>query len=471
LTICIIFSGCVEENNVTQSNESAYQEPVNITPGNISSTTLSSEEENVPEIEVTSFSSIYIHDNSEKIDGYLFSWDNVPGNESQRLISYLKNDLNISWVDNAQIVKTNNNETIRVFTSGNSLELTLDNNKNMILTTIDSVPFHLSKIKKENGKIYVYRLEEYKFVYNITEKYYAVYNLSITNNGSKNIDFKLNELNVRDGNHIFNTTIELESPYFSYNNEILSDLEKETKLEDITLSPGQTINGSVVFQVNSSYNESFLLNYNKTLITSSSFIKSIEALRTAEQYDYSIVFGIPLFYSVNRDSFEPDIEGYPYIWSNWVNRSRVEYFKKVYSDKKPKYSPNDIPQTEIVYALKVIPERNITSTIERYISYPDSYPENHLMVVDDTGEELINKSVRALDKIVILKDQTYERHSGEKVDTPPMHFSNVTIVKISYLNYYGRPMANSISLIDQDLILDDEKNIILARYHCGNYLS
>ena len=101
--------------------------------------------------------------------------------------------------------------------------------------------------------------------------------------------------------------------------------------------------------------------------------------------------------------------------------------------EKLKYSlRDDIPQTEIVYALKVIPERNITSTIERYISYPDSYPENHLMVVDDTGEELINKSVRALDKIVILKNQTYERHSGEKVDTPPMHFSNVTIVKISY---------------------------------------
>ena len=42
--------------------------------------------------------------------------------------------------------------------------------------------------------------------YNITEKYYAVYNLSIKNNGSNNLDFKLNELHVRDGNHIFNTT-------------------------------------------------------------------------------------------------------------------------------------------------------------------------------------------------------------------------------------------------------------------------
>jgi hypothetical protein len=209
LTICILFSGCVEENNVTQSNESVYQGAVNITQKNLSSTTLSSEAENIPEIKVRSFSSIYTHSNLEKVEGYLFSWDNVPGNESesQRLISYLKNDLNISWIDNAQIVKTNNNETIRVFTYENSLDLTLENNKSTILTTIDSVPGYFFNIKKENGKICVYKLEEYKREYNLTEKYYAVYDLSIKNNGSSNLDFKLNEFHVRDGDQIFNTTI------------------------------------------------------------------------------------------------------------------------------------------------------------------------------------------------------------------------------------------------------------------------
>ena len=69
LTIFIIFSGCVEENNVTQTNESAYQGQANIAPETISSTTLSSEDENIPEIEVTSFSSIHTYSNSEKIDG------------------------------------------------------------------------------------------------------------------------------------------------------------------------------------------------------------------------------------------------------------------------------------------------------------------------------------------------------------------------------------------------------------------
>ena len=122
LTIFIIFSGCIEENNAIQSNESVYQDSVNITLENQSSAALSSKEGNVPEIEVKSFLSIYMHNNNEIANGYFFNWDNVPGNESLRLISYLKNNLNIIWVDNAQIAKINDNETIRVFTSNNSLE-------------------------------------------------------------------------------------------------------------------------------------------------------------------------------------------------------------------------------------------------------------------------------------------------------------------------------------------------------------
>ncbi len=173
LTIFIIFSGCVEENNVTQSNESVYQGSVNITPENPSSATLSSEEENIPEIEVTSFSSIYMHDNSENVLSYLFSWDNVPGNESNNLSEYLKNDLEIDWVSNAQIIKTDDNNTIRVFTPNNSLELKLADDKNTVLIT----PNHIQlKVKEEDSKLCIYRVEEYygmgiprkKLGYNIT---------------------------------------------------------------------------------------------------------------------------------------------------------------------------------------------------------------------------------------------------------------------------------------------------------------
>ncbi len=456
LTIFIIFSGCVEENNATQSNESEYHDSVNIKQENLSSAALSSEEENLPEIEINSFSSVYMHDNTERVYDYLFSWDNVPGNESQSLISYLKNDMGIDWADNAQIVKTNNNETIRVFTSENSLELTLEDNKSEILTTINSDPlfFESKEIKKENGKIGVYRLE-YKPGYNLTEKYYAVYGLSIKNNGSSNLYFKLSELHVHDGNNIFNTTIEPESQY-SYRNEIFSDLKKETKIEDATLFPGQIINGFVIFQVNSLYNESFLLMYKGTPITSTSLEKSIKVLRIAESYNYSVFFGIPPYdYGGLNYSFEPDFKEYPYIWPNWVNRSVFEVLNKADSENMAKLSIGNtlskdieqIPPIDVVYALKVIPERNVTMIPKTRSSDYSPYT----LCVDDTGKELINSGYG---RIIILNSH--------------ISFSNATIVKISYQNVYGR--NDRLSFIDQDLILDDKLNIVVAKYYCGNFV-
>ena len=59
----------------------------------------------------------------------------------------------------------------------------------------------------------------------------------------------------------------------------------------------------------------------------------------------------------------------------------------------------------------------------------------------------------------------------ENIDIPQMNFSNATIVKISYLNVYGWPIADRMPIIDQDLILDDKMNIVAARYHCDKFMS
>ncbi|HII91663.1 MAG TPA: hypothetical protein HA262_05705 [Methanosarcina sp.] len=438
LTIFIIFSGCIEENNVTQSNESAYQGSVNAAPENISSTNLSHEAENIPEIEVTSFSSIHIHTNLEKVEGYIFSWDNVPGNESQRLISYIKNDLDIDWADNAQIVKTNDNETIRVFTPKNSLKFTLINNKTEILVAINYVPWYSEKIENENGKICVYRSFEYEDGSNITEKYYAVYNLSITNNGPNNLDFKLNDLHLRDGNQIFNTTIKPESPY-SDGNKILSDLESETKIKDATLFPGQTISGSVTFQVDSLYNESFLLMYQETLVPSTSFENSIKALRTAESCNYSEIFGIPLY------------EDHYYL--NWVNRSVFESLDKASSDFLLNYPSNNAPSIYLDYVLKVTPERNITMLGNKETMSSKTHLSNvplNTLCVDDAGEELITETSSYGTQLVFLNSR--------------MSFSNATIVSISHLHF-----GSGKSFIYQDLILDDKLNIVAAKHHGGSF--
>jgi hypothetical protein len=456
LTICIIFSGCVEENNATQSNESVYKEPENL-----SSASLSSEEENIPEIEITSFSSIYMHDNSENVLSYLFSWENVPGNESKNLSEYLKNDLEIDWVSNAQIIKTNDNNTIRVFTPDNSLELKLAEDKNTALITPNNIQL---KVKEEDNKFCIYKVEEYyggadpqesKLGYNLNERYYAVYELSIKNNGSNDLDFKLNKLHVRDGDQIFNTTtLDPYGFYVGSRVEILSTLEKENEIENTILSPGQTINGYVAFQVNSLYNESFLLMYNETPISSVSFEKSIEALRTTERYNYSVAFGILPYYNGGLESFEePDLMQYPYIYSNWINRSVFEYFNKVDSESVLMSSPNDMNFTRIVYALKVIPERNITMLAGK----------TRFRVVDDTEEELINTSdFYGDEKIAILGNDTYKLYSRENIDIPQMNLSNATIVRTSF-ERYGNMDVGIICFNNQDVIMDDSQNIIIVR--------
>ena len=148
---------------------------------------------------------------------------------------------------------------------------------------------------------------------------------------------------VRDGEHIFNTTTF--DPYGFYvgsRSEVLSTLKKENKIENTTLYPGQTINGSVVFQVNSLYNESFLLTYNETPVSSASFEKSIKALRIAEHYDYSVIFGIPPYNDGDLEAFEPNIMEYPYVYSSWINRSVFEYFKRVDSESVLSSPPDDM---------------------------------------------------------------------------------------------------------------------------------
>lgn len=469
LTIFIIFSGCVEENNLTQSNESAYQGSVNITPENLSSTVLSSEEENIPEIEVTSFSSIYMHDNSENVLSYLFSWDNVPGNESNNLSEYLMNDLGIDWVSDAQIIKTDDNNTILVFTPDNSLELKLADDKNTVLITPNDIQL---KVKEENGKLCIYRVKEYngvgdptesKLGYNLNERYYAVYDLSIKNNGSNDLDFKLNELHVRDGNRTFNAT-KLD-PYGFYERsrlEVLSNLKEENKIESMTLSLGQTINGSVVFQVNSLYNESFLLMYKEIPVSSASFEKSIEALKVAERFNYSTVFGIPPY---SEDTSDLNSEGAP-LFCSWVNRSVFEFFNKADSEnvmKPSPYTPDGISWTKIVYALEVKPERNMTTLP---VKNSDSYTYSFLLV-DDAGEELVNTP--QIEKIAFLRNGIYKHYSRNYQDFPQMNLTNHTFVRTSFERTYGTPMNVCFSINNQNIILDDDLNTILVRYSDGGY--
>ena len=100
----------------------------------------------------------------------LFSWDNVPGNDSERLTKFLRDELDIEWVENAKIHKPNGNRTICISNGENSAKIKISKNEGEATLEIgdNKTPRHL-KVKKENGKLKIY-YEDYANVRYVLEK-------------------------------------------------------------------------------------------------------------------------------------------------------------------------------------------------------------------------------------------------------------------------------------------------------------
>lgn len=87
---------------------------------------------------------------------YLFSWDNIPGNESLKLLTFLKEDLNIGVDDNAKILKLDDNMTISVTTEEGTADITLDKNKKKAILGINGVKAYELQVREESGRLDVY---------------------------------------------------------------------------------------------------------------------------------------------------------------------------------------------------------------------------------------------------------------------------------------------------------------------------
>lgn len=87
---------------------------------------------------------------------YLFSWDDIPGNDNGRLIGFLKQNFSIDWVEKAKIEKINDIKTIRLTTEKNYLLLRLNDEKTMVNLKIDDGRADRFITKMENGKLNIY---------------------------------------------------------------------------------------------------------------------------------------------------------------------------------------------------------------------------------------------------------------------------------------------------------------------------
>ncbi len=86
----------------------------------------------------------------------VFSWKNVPGNDSERLLQYLKDDHNIEWAENAEIREFHNGMSICISNDTNTAEIMMDENKEKAILKITDNPIHNLKVKTENGELNIY---------------------------------------------------------------------------------------------------------------------------------------------------------------------------------------------------------------------------------------------------------------------------------------------------------------------------
>ena len=91
---------------------------------------------------------------------YLFSWDNVPGNDNEELLWFLRDDLDIDWAKNVAIRKSDDGKTIRIFKDENSAEIKIDVKKEKATLKISDGRTYELKVKKEKGKLKIYEIPE-----------------------------------------------------------------------------------------------------------------------------------------------------------------------------------------------------------------------------------------------------------------------------------------------------------------------
>lgn len=87
---------------------------------------------------------------------YLFSWDDIPGNDNVRLIEFLKQNFGIDWIETAIIEKINNGKTIKVSTQNNYLSLKLNDEQTEVNLEIDDGRSDKFVVKIVNNKLNLY---------------------------------------------------------------------------------------------------------------------------------------------------------------------------------------------------------------------------------------------------------------------------------------------------------------------------
>jgi hypothetical protein len=104
---------------------------------------------------------------SQNNEKYLFRWGTIPEKNSEKLASYLQKDHDISGVESKDIHKSEDGRTIHISEDENLIKITIDEKNEKGTLKINNARIYDLKVKKENGKLNIYEVKDYKNIYNI----------------------------------------------------------------------------------------------------------------------------------------------------------------------------------------------------------------------------------------------------------------------------------------------------------------
>ena len=87
---------------------------------------------------------------------HLFSWDDIPGKDTEMFIKFLKHKFSIDWITTELIEKIDDDRVIRASFKNNSFHLRLNDEETHVYLKIDDDRADKFDVKEENGKLNLY---------------------------------------------------------------------------------------------------------------------------------------------------------------------------------------------------------------------------------------------------------------------------------------------------------------------------
>lgn len=90
-------------------------------------------------------------------EGFLMSWDLVPGSNEKQLRTFLKEMLNAHWVDDAEISKTDDGQSLTISKGNNWIQIMLDRDREKATLQTQDGREREVYVVEEGGHLNVYR--------------------------------------------------------------------------------------------------------------------------------------------------------------------------------------------------------------------------------------------------------------------------------------------------------------------------